>query len=83
MLKHDYLKDTRVTTKYGTVEIGSDGEFLGLTESQEIELSKSRDTKLIKERKKPAPATDGGKEETSTVKTTRKPRARKTTTKKE
>ena len=85
MLKHEYLKDTRVATKYGSIELGHDGEFKGLTKEQELELSKTRDVVLIED--KVAPKVEVKAEtskETSTVKTTRKPRApRKTTTKKE
>lgn len=68
MLKHEYLKNTSVATKFGSIKVDGEGAFKGLTEAQEIELSKSADTKLIKVR-------------TTTTTTTKKPRKPRTTSK--
>jgi len=82
MLKHEYLKNTRVVTKFGPVQLGPDGEFQGITKEQEKELAKSKDTKLVADI-----TTTTTTSSTSTTKKevkTRKPRvSRKATTKKE
>jgi len=86
MLKHEYLRNTTVTTKFGTVKIDNNGVFLGLNEGQEKELSQSRDTKfVVKEKKEVNVETTTTTSTTSTTSTTKKPRKprtpRKTTTK--
>jgi len=80
MLKHEYLKDTRVATKYGSIELGHDGEFKGITKEQEAELAKSGNVISIPD---PVVPKEEAPKATSTVKTTRKPRAPRKTTKKE
>ena len=80
MLKHEYLHDTKVVTKFGKFTIDPDGKFVDFPKNHEAEMAKANNVKLIVEAPK-APAKEA-EAKTEPAKRTRKPRApRKTVAK--